>query len=274
MEPHRTVNLSELSGTVEIEPGYHVQLPEDDCLSLVAGGNYPTAATRYDHPCVAARQDKVFHTRHYRADGRKQWSQHAGRDYYFIIPRDRIALVFCKGYSYVPVHINGLSLRLNVTGGTVDGWTDFVQPPCSVGIRFGKKQLDQLAEAALTPDEARGRVSLELPELSASDADEFVDLIAGQICRNRLEQGHRLFLREGWSYQGSRGPFILNSKVRRRRHYIAVVDRNQLPGFRATYGSIDWTATAAANGFPVFRPIQENRLESAEPQTAPRAETA
>ena len=274
MEAHRTVNLSELSDTVEIEPGYQVQLPEGDCLSLVAGGDYPTAATCYDHPCVAARQDRVFHTRHHRSDGRKQWSQHAGREYYFVVPRDRIALVFCKGYSYVPVRINDLSLKLDVTGGTVDGWTDFVRPPCSVGIRFGKKQLDQLAEVALTPEEARGRTRLELPEMSAYDVKDFVELVAARIGRKRLEQGHRLFLRNGWSYQGSRGPFILKSKVPRRRHYIAVVDHNQLPGFRATYGAIDWTATAAANGFPVPRPIRENRLESMEPHTAPRAETA
>ena len=170
MAPPRSVNLSALSGRVEVEPDYHVELPDTEYFILVAGGNYPAAATRYDHPNVAARQDKVFLTRSYWPNGRKRWCQHAGRDFYFVIPRDRIALVFAKGYSYVPVIVNGRTLHLNVSGGTCDdGWTDFVRQQVSVGIQFSKQKLDLLAEAALPPEEARGKASLELAELSAGD---------------------------------------------------------------------------------------------------------
>jgi len=209
---------------------------------------------------IAARQDTVFHTRAYWPNGRKRWFQHAGRDFYFVIPRDRIALVFARGYSYVPVVINGQTLHLNVSGGTCDdGWTDFVRQ-VSVGIQFSKQKLDLLAEAALPPEESRGKASLELTELSAGDAAGFVELLAGQVCRSRLENVHKLVLRDGCSYDGSRGPFFLETKATRRRYYIAKVGSEHRAGFRAPYTTIDWTATAAANEFAVPRPIQENRV--------------
>jgi len=260
MAPPRSVSLSELAGRVEVEPDYHVELPDTEYFVLVAGGNYPAAATRYDHPNVAAKQDKVFLTRSYWPNGSKRWCQHAGRDFYFVIPRDRIALVFAKGYSYVPVIINGQTLHLNVSGGTIDGWTDFVRQQVSVGIQFSKQKLDLLAEAALPPEESRGKASLELTELSAGDAAGFVELLAGQVCRSRLENGHKLVLRDGCSYDGSRGPFFLETKATRRRYYIAKVGSEHRAGFRAPYTTIDWTATAAANEFAVPRPIQENRV--------------
>ena len=50
-------------------------------------------------------------------------------------------------------------------------------------------------------------------ELSAGDAASFVELLASQVCRSRLENGHRLVLRDGCSYDGSRGPFLLEAKT-------------------------------------------------------------
>ena len=211
----------ELSGRVEIEPQYFVHLPDADYFVLVAGGNYPAAATRYDHAHVAARQDKVFLTRSYWPNGSKRWFQHAGRDFYFVVPRNKISLVLVKGYFFVPVLVNGLALQLNVSGGTSDdGWADSVRQQVSVGIGFTKPKLDVLAEAALPPAEAFGKVGLELTELSPGDAANFVELLADQICRSRLEKGHQLFLEDGWNCDGSRGPLLVESKSARHRFYM------------------------------------------------------
>lgn len=257
MSATKTVNFSELAGKVEIEPGYYVELPDSECLVVVAGANYPAAATRYDHPNVAARQDEVFHTRAYWPDGRKKWFQHAGRAFFFVIPRSRIALVFDKGYSYVPVVINGQAFRMNVTGGTFDGWTDFVRQRCHVGIGFTRKMLDVLAEVALPPEQCGSEGAFDLAEMDSDDAATFVELVAGHVCRSRLKQGDKLFLRQGWSYEGSRGPFYVVSKPKGRRCYV--VGCEQRPSVRANYAAIDWTDTAAANGFVVDLPLQENR---------------
>lgn len=267
MSNPKVVSLSELAGRVEIEPGYHVELPDTDHLVIVAGANYPAAATRYDHPNVAARQDKVFFTRAYWPDGRKKWFQHAGRDYYFVVPRSKIGLVFEKGYSYVPVVINGQTFRLNVSGGTFNGWTDFVRQQAHVGIDFTKKTLDLLAQVAMPTVEAKGNVPLELVALSDGDAASFVELVAGHVCRSRLTEGHKLFLHEGWSYDGSRGPFVVTSKPKARRYYVARGHST----FRAAYTSIDWTDTAAANGFVVDGPAVENRIGPVLPAVDPYA---
>ncbi|MCU0981794.1 MAG: hypothetical protein MUF25_21805 [Pirellulaceae bacterium] len=272
MDPPRSVSLSELAGRVEIEAGYFVELPDTESLVFVAGGNYPAAATRYDHANVAAKQDKVFLTRSYLPDGRKRWIQHAGRDFYFVIPRSRIALVFAKGYSFVPVLVNGQTLHLNVSGGTCgDGWSDFVRQQVSVGIGFSKQKLDLLAEVALPPAEARSKVSLELTDLSERDVANFVELLAGQMCRSRLESGRKLVLQDGWSFAGSRGPFVVESKATRQRYYIARAD-DRRSCFKAPYKAIDWAATAVANEFAVPRPVLENRVEPVMPYVAPLAE--
>ena len=261
MSSPRSVNLSELSGTVEIAPGYQVELPDDDCLILVAGAKYPAAATRYDHPHLAARQDQVFHTRAYWPDGRKKWFAHAGRDFYFVIPRDRIELVFEKGYSYVPVLVNGQSWRLNVSGGGGGTWTDCVRQQSHVGIGCSKRQLDSLAQAALPPDQAQDQVNLELKELSTSDAAYFAELLAGGVCRDRLVAGQQLFLQEGYSFDGQRGPFYVESKTSRKRIYLVRSRPDGGTRVRVPYQGVDWAATAAANNFEVPRPLLENRLE-------------
>jgi hypothetical protein len=251
----RIVNLAELTGRVEIQPGYHVELPDTDQFIIVAGANYPAAATRYDHANVVAKQDKVFHTRAYWPSGRKKWFQHAGRDFYFVVSRNKIGLVFQKGYSYVPVVINGQTFRLSVTGGTFNGWTDFVGQKAHIGINATVKVLNLLAAVAVPLAEAK--VPLELEQQSDSDAASFVELVAGQICRSRLQEGHRLVLCDGWTCDGSRGPFFVASKPKGRQSYVA---NNGNGSFRATYKAIDWTKTAAENGFVVEGPAQQNRI--------------
>jgi hypothetical protein len=274
MDPPRSVNLSELSGTVEIEPGYQVELPDDDCLILVAGAKYPAAATRYDHPHLAAWRDEVFQTRAYWPDGRKKWFQHAGRDFYFVIPRDRVALVFSKGFSFVPVLVNGLSLQLNVSGGGGDTWTDYVGQRSHVGIGLTKRKLELLAQAALPPAEARQRANLELTELSANEVRDFLELMAGQICRERLAVGHQLFLQDGYSFDDRQGPFYVESKTSRRRVYFVRTRPDGGTRVRVPYQGIDWTATAAANNFDVPTPELENRLGSVQPGVDALAKSA
>jgi hypothetical protein len=171
------------------------------------------------------------------------------------VPRNKISLVLEKGYSYVPVIINGQTFRLNVTGGTFDGWTDFVHQRTHIGIDATVKVLNLLAAVAVPPADAN--VPLELERLSDSDAANFVELVAGHLCRSRLQEGHRLVLCDGWTYDGSRGPFSVASKPKGRQCYVATTGHRS---FRATYKAIDWTQTAAENGFVIEGPTEENRI--------------
>lgn len=186
--------------------------------------------------------------------------QHAGRDFYFVVPRNKIGLVFRKGYSCVPVVINGQTFRLSVTGGTFNGWMDFVRQKAHIGIDATVKVLNLLAEVAVPPVEIKSGTLLEIEALSQSDAAQFIELVAGHLCRSRLQEGHRLVLHDGWSYDGSRGPFFVASKPKGRQSYVATNGHGGNGSFRATYKAIDWTKTAAENGFVVEGPAQENRI--------------
>lgn len=264
MSEPKVVNLADLEGTVEVEPNYHVELPSVQHFIIGTGAKYPDAATEYDHPNVVAKQDRVFETRAYWPDGRKKWFSHAGRDFFFVIPRNKIALVYEKGYSFVPVVINGQKFNFNVSGGTFNGWTDFVREHAHVGIGVTKAKLNLLAEVAVPPKDCN--VSFDLIELSTSEAESFEGLIAAHACRQRLAVNDQLFLKEGWTFDGHRGPFLVESRPRKSRYYIA---RSGLSKVRISYTAIDWGTTAAANGFEVRRPVMENRVGQVKPYVNP-----
>ena len=262
----RTVRMSELHGRVVIDAAdnYVVDLPDTEDFIVVAGANYPDAATRYDHPNIAAKQDLVFETRAYWPDGRKKWFQHAGRDFFFVIPRHEIELIFEKGYSYVPVRINGYKLCLNVSGGTLSpkGWADRVRPQVHVGIGFTIKKLALLAAVALPPASARGKIELELAELEEHQPRNFTDLVAAHDVRKMLATGGKIMLADGCSYDDKQGPFEVLSKPSRNKYYLCQSSLNTRFGFRAYYRHIDWTETAKANDIRLVEPTRENRLAS------------
>ena len=62
----------------------------------------------------------------------------------------------------MPVVINGQTFRLSVTGGTFNGWTDFVGQKAHIGINATKKVLDLLAEVAVPPVEIKSGTLLEI----------------------------------------------------------------------------------------------------------------
>lgn len=264
MSEPRIVSLADRHGTVAIEPNYHVELPDTEHFIVGAGATYPEAATGFDHPSMAARQDKVFCTRAYWPDGRKKWFEHVGRDFHFVIPRSKIALVFEKGYSYVPVIISGRRFRFNVSGGTCDGWTDFVRKEAHVGIGFTKAKLKLLAEVAVPPRDCK--VSFDLMEMPPEDSANFLTLMAGHVCRKQLAEGHEVFLKQGWTFDEHQGPFLVESKPRKCRYYIATTGLHKI---RVGYSAIDWTRTADANGFEVLGPTTENRVGLVKPYSNP-----
>ena len=105
----KTTPLSELgSGTVQITDDYYVDLPDTDHLIVVMTAEYPYPVTRFEHHAVMAAYSTTAECKHYNDHtGRKWWTQHAIREFYFAIPTTRIAMRHEKGYSYVPVLIGG-----------------------------------------------------------------------------------------------------------------------------------------------------------------------
>ena len=56
---------------------------------------------------------------------------------------------------------------------------------------------------------------------------------------------------------GSQGPFVVESRPRRKRYFICVSGTARV---RVQYAAIDWIKTAEANGVTVPGPVLVNRI--------------
>ena len=102
--------MSEVNGEWVVDTadgGYRVLIETGDHLILVAGATYGTPAASFQHPNLVARKCEVHEFKHYRQAGSKFWTARPGVNFYLVIPKDRIEMVPERGYSYVPVKING-----------------------------------------------------------------------------------------------------------------------------------------------------------------------
>jgi hypothetical protein len=247
--------LSELGNRVDLANDYHINFPNKDYLILIAGANYPDKAVHFNHPNLAGRQNNVFETKAYWPNGRKKWFSHAGVDLYFVVPKSKIKLIPEKGYSYVPVEVNGLTLRLNVSGGTFDGWTDSVSLQCSVGIDWKVGKLKKLAAAALPPSACKG---IEIRFRENTQPELHTQLVNGFVCREQLKEGDKVVLTGGSRFAGMEDSiFEILRPVSKKKHYVVKVGNSY---GRVLWSCIDWTRTAELNGFNLKVPTDFNRL--------------
>lgn len=127
---------------IEIEPG--------EFMVIRAGVTVDSRMSTFKHPNVVA--SRVIHEfKHYRKGGGKFWTARAGIDFFFVIPRSAIKMLPEKAYSYIPAEINGVKVAFNVTGGTRNGWTDWLNTRTSIGVNHGIRDLRRLAEVAINP---------------------------------------------------------------------------------------------------------------------------
>ena len=167
--------MSEVDGEWVVDTadgGYRVLVAPGDHLVLVAGATYGKPAADFRHPNVVARKCEVHEFKHYRKAGSKFWTARPGVNFCLVIPKDRIEMVPEKGYSYVPVKINGQRLVLNVSGGGgcgYPGWTDWVRRVVHTSVGFPKKTLKLLADVALSPDECKAK-GITFPLVAPEDS--------------------------------------------------------------------------------------------------------
>ena len=161
----------------QVEAGYEVELPPGDHLIVVAGAHMGEPAYDFDGPNLAAKKSEIFEFKHYRRSGSKFWTSRAGISFYFVLPKSQIELVAEKGYSYVPVLIQGRKCHLNVSGGGGSGgWTDYVRRVAHIGCGWSLSALRQLAAIAVSPGECRREgVTLEIEPLADDQRRGFVD---------------------------------------------------------------------------------------------------
>jgi hypothetical protein len=237
-------------------------------MAVVAAGK---AAAKFNHPNVAASARRVHGFKHYRRSGSKFWTVRAGVDFYFVIPRSAIKMLPEKGHSYVPAEINGVKVRFNVSGGTSNGWTDFLHTSTTISVGHGIRDLKKLAEVAVRNSEFEPIVPKTL------DADQEADWqrLTARLSKGLVEKIAKL-AEEGKSpvvkllsgYSVTEGKVV---EVYRRAKKVNIEPK---PGYekawrieytgavkglivtldgewgrtRVKVGQIDWASTAEANG--------------------------
>jgi hypothetical protein len=243
----------------QVEEGYEVRLPPGDHLVVIAGAHWGEPGCRFDHPGVVAKKSRVFEFKHYRRGGGKFWTSKAGIDFYFVIPKAQIELLPEKGYSYVSVSIRGRKCHLNVSGGAADGrWTDSVRRVAHAGCGWSLAALGLLGTVAVRTDECLARgITLEIEGLSDRQKAWFVETAAAVTMQTSLGPGSRLLMQSGWSYCGCQGPLEIESRPRRKRHFIC---KDGLSRVRVPYAAIDWVKTAQINGVTLPEPVLVNDI--------------
>jgi hypothetical protein len=253
-----TITLDQCGTTVQIpsdkenQGQYQVQLPQGDFLLLIVPTIYPSAASKFNHPNILAKRDTVMEFKHYRKAGSKFWTSQPGVEFILAIPKSRIALVMERGYSNVPVIINGKRTFLNVSGGTINGWTDSVHQGCTTGVTTKKSVIQALAEAAMTREEAAayGLDKLLAEKLSTEGPGHyFSELCAKKVVK--LKPGMKTILAGSYSIDGEHGPFEVVEKYKRQY----VVKSKHRPETRVKERMIDWVKTGEVNGIASRLPI-------------------
>jgi len=261
-----TISMPAAAGSYQVIDNYYVEREEGDHLVLTAGAEIGRPGFGFDDAeKVAAMRDSGWEVKHYHSNGRKSWTEHAGREFFFVIPRKRIRLVCEKGYSYVPVQIGGKRLTLNVSGGTYPKgrWTDTVHRIADTSIGMPVGMLRHLAAHAWSVAECRERgVTLTLRRLEDYRLAGFERVAARFDGLRSLKAGQVLHLSCNYSFEGKRGPFAIAELRPKNRSFVCESGGYRL--LRVPYKHVDWVETLKANGMPVRQSESVNRIPAPE----------
>ena len=251
----------------QVEEHYQVLLPPGNHLIVVAGAHFGAPAYNFDHPNVAAKKSELAEFKHYRRSGSKFWTAKAEISFFFVLPKAQIELVPEKGYNWVPVLIRGKKCDLSVTGVSDQrGWTDYVHQGVHIACGWRTKGLKLLAEIAISPAECQAQgITLDLKPLDDHQRGRFMELATAVTMRGELKPGSQVLLRDRYSYCDSQGPFAVEIRPPRQRHYVCATKWGRV---RVQYAAIDWPKTAEANGVAIPAPVLENRIAPAEVRAA------
>lgn len=245
---------------------YQVDIEPGEYMVITAGSFAGTAMARFTHPNIAASAKRVLEFKHYRANGSKFWTARAGVDHIFIIPRTAIKMLPQKGYSYIPVEINGVKTIFNVSGGTMGGWTDLLHTHVSISCGHKLKDLKKLAEVAVRNSPLEPLSVKEMEPAEKAQWERLYARASGTVIEKvakLIEEGKKPTIKMLAGYDTQEG--IGLSVVRRAKKtitgdncwtyeytgalkYILMDAKEYFNGCRVKLNQVDWAKTAEANG--------------------------
>ena len=239
------MNFAEMGTEYKVNDKYSIQIAKGDYLAIEVPVLYGSSAAKFDHVNIKATNRKVLEFKHYRSGGSKFWTAKPGLSYVFLLPKEKIELNEEKsGYSYVHVVIGGQDYCLSVSGGTSgNGWTDWIPQGSSTFVHHSAKKLQAIADAADYDGDIFLSSCVRVPD--EHEQKYYRRLCAYHDTRNKLQKGDKLFL-EGCDYEGSKGPFDIIERPKRKR-YFKCVSNSYHSWVKVKYSQIDWVKTAEIN---------------------------
>lgn len=255
--------------TIDDKQKYNISIEQGDYLIVIAGASAGKASMNFDHPNISATKKVIHEFKHYRKGGSKFWTSRAGKNYYFVIPRDQITLLPEKGYSYIPAEINGVKVTFNVSGGGGGGvWTDFLRNITEISVNHRIKDLKKIAEVAVrnSPFEPiQFEIDPDFDEriwnrLALKSNPKIKETIAKMIEEKKSPIIHLI---DGWTVDGNSSAVGIEVKRKSKKiplppkqgyeisyriEYCGALKSVILNGeWRAKMSQIDWYKTAVAN---------------------------
>ena len=239
------IQLTPEGGTIDLAPDYHIDVAKCDHLIIRAGVtlNKPAAAG-FSHSNLIQRAETLHWFKRQLPQGGKRWWSRAGVDFFFAIPKAQIAVSEQPGYSYVHAEIGGVPVTFNISGGTENGWTDWVRENVSIGINHPIRDLKRIADAAISAEEATMRgIVVALEPLCPEDRKAFDQAAARVALSGKLRAGLTIVLAEGYSL-GEEKELVVERKI----GCQIIASSRSGSSARVRYSNIDWLATAARQG--------------------------
>lgn len=239
-------------------------------LVVTVGHTYQHSGWRFSHPNVVATHLRIMSFRRYLPSGAKRWIEKAGIERTFVIPLERIELDLpTSGYSYVGVRINGVCVKLNVSGGTLGlGWQDLIGQTAAVLVNYPQRVVRALADAAYSPEECRTHaITTDVAPEGASARSSIQQLMADQLGIRGLVPGETVFLRSSVHVGGATrvsGTFLGRCGPGARRLRVRMGD----DVVQVKPAHIDWVQTLSSNGRMPPVPTEFNHCPDSKLQTA------
>jgi hypothetical protein len=233
---------------------YHIELMDPGPnLVLIASQEVGTSQAKFTHPNMAAKATRLLEFKHYRPNGGKYWTRKAGIEFYFLVSKSNIELIEEPGYSYVQVMINGQRFTMSVSGGSFNGWTDFMGPVVNMGCGMPARMMCALAEAAHPAKSFPQDLEPRIHEMEDWEEEAWLEEAYRKVCLKALKLGHKLVLSDDYRLEGSRGPFEIIRKIGRQRKFVVhcKLDTGSGAMFESyvQYKCIGWHKTGLANDF-------------------------
>jgi hypothetical protein len=262
METLQTQKLTPDTISVEVNDRYHILFAPEPYLILGVG----LVNREFNHPSMVAKKTDVFEFKHYRKSGSKFWTAKPGVEHYFVVPKERIEVSLEEGGN-VHTIIGGQKVVLNVSGGTMNGWEDWVSRTPHTLVNLPVKTLKAIANNSYTPTGCVERgITFYIRDTGRSNS--YIELAVAPIVRQWLKKHKgKLVLKSGWNHD-ELGPFEIEEHCLRKQGYVALLHDGYITRTIVPYKGIDWTKTAVVNNIPLPEGCAWNKIGQVLPVTS------